>query len=236
MIYSNGCSFSTSTNGDPYPIVISKKLKQSLILRGYAGFSNRAIIRCTVRDILNRKNISLVLMGLTFCCRTEVWNSQQKLPIINDGHFIPLKVDDSSFSWGSRGYMNTDKDLSEYVENQYRDYYRSWAIIRNDHADTLNLLTDLVMLKGLLDSLAIDFRIFCNAEPLTNFILDDPSTDGFIKNIKSDSRFLWLFEDSFCNWARDHGFDPYDQEKYGVNGHPNHLAHAAFADKLLETI
>lgn len=235
MIYSNGCSFSTSTNGDPYPAVIAKKLGSRLMLRGYPGFSNRAIIRCTVRDILRQKNISLVLIGLTFIARTEIWDDQRRLSI-DDGHFVPLKVDDSFFDWGDNGYMSTTRNLIDHVDQSHRDYYRGWVSTRNDFADTTNVITDLVMLKGFLDSLGIEFRIFCNAEPLSDFSSTDSSYKILIDPIKEDTRFLWLFEDSFCLWAGQQGFVPYDRDKYGINGHPDYCAHQAFASKILETL
>jgi hypothetical protein len=109
------------------------------------------------------------------------------------------------------------------------------AFYYSPYAERINLLTDLVLLKFLMQQLEVDYLIFQgpSAEPLT----PDYLKDFFLAQL-DDTNILNLETFSFCDWCNGQGFTSFEDIELSDsvhyhNGHYRADAHQAFAEKFL---
>jgi len=243
LIYSNSCSFGASGQGHlVYSDHVASKCKGALVNRGIPGSCNRRIVRSALRDLnelkTDNKNI-LVLLGLTFVSRTELW--QTDLPAYdNDGHFNSITVDHSKLSWREKGLIDTIfTNISDYARDSVREYYKNWLVHYQPEAEVTNLLTDLLMFTGWCRDQNIKYLIFSNVNVLPG---DDcvgynsPFISSLYDTINQDKHILNLWQFSFKDFALAHGLQPKDCHLYADHGHPGEEAHALFGNFLYNKI
>jgi hypothetical protein len=240
LVYSNSCSFGAPGQGHTiYPEIISKNLTAQLINRGKGGSCNRRIIRTTLRDLteLEKKHRNiLVLIGLTFISRTELW--QPWLPATdNDGHFSSITINSDKIDWSISGLINTIvPDIDNYTDTRLREYYKQWLNHYNPESEIPNLLTDLIMFTGWAKNNNINYCIFSNVDVLPGddkVDCDSPFIRSLRNEIESDPCVINLWNFSFGGYALNHGLKPKDYNRYKHHGHPGEEAHTLFANFLL---
>lgn len=241
IVYSNSCSFGAPNQGHKiYPELVAKNFTAQLINRGRNGSCNRRIIRTALRDLTelkqNHKNI-LVLIGLTFISRTELW--QPWLPAIdNDGHFSSVMIDHTKVDWSINGLVDTIvPNIEQFSDAQIREYYKQWLNHYCPESELTNLLTDLIMFTGWAKNNNIQYCIFSNVDSLPG---DDkigytsPFINSLWNEIKNDTNVINPWEFSFGSYALSHGLKPKDYNRFKHHGHPGEEAHALFADFLIK--
>lgn len=240
LIYANSCSFGAPNQGHKvYADHVAEKLNARLINQGISGSCNRRIIRSSLRDLMGLSSAKsgkiLVLLGLSFMSRTELW--QPDLPAANnDGHFHPITVEHNKISWKDKGLIDTFvPNISELARPAIKEYYKQWLLHLSQESETTNLLTDVIMFTGWLKSHNMRYLIFNN----TNVLPGEPQvglTSPFISSlcqaVLDDKNILNFWEFSFKDFALSNNFVPKDYEKYGIHGHPGAEAHKLFGDFL----
>ena len=240
LVYSNSCSFGESGQGHTiYPDLIAKKLTAQLINRGKGGSCNRRIIRTTLRELIElkkkHKNI-LVLVGLTFISRTELW--QPWIPSTdNDGHFSSVTIDFDKIDWSISGLIDTIvPNIEHLADTRIQEYYKQWLNHYHPESELTNLLTDLTMFTGWAKNNNINYCIFSNVDVLPGddkVGYDSPFINSLRDEIEADPCIINLWNFSFGGYALNHGLKPTDYDQYKHHGHPGKEAHTLFANFLL---
>ena len=238
ILYSNSCSFGAPTKSHPvYSEIIAKTLKAQLINKAIPGSCNRRIIRTTLRDVNEIADDVLVLIGLTFISRSEIWRPD--LPAVdNDGHFYQIRPT-QNVSW-TNGLMDSIvPNIHEKVDPVVSEYYKEWIIHYNRESQMTELCTDLFMLIGWLRSKGIKYKIFSNVDKLegSEYVgYNSPFISSLQDTILKDEGVIDPWKFSFGTFAREQGLQPKDEHLYGIHGHPGARAHELFAKYLLETL
>jgi hypothetical protein len=188
-------------------------------------------------ELKNQHKNILVLLGLTFVSRTELW--QPWIPATdNDGHFSSIMIDHKKINWSINGLIDTIiPDISKLADTQVRDYYKHWLDHYHPESVVTELLSDLIMFTGWAKSNNVSYIIFSNVDVLPG---DDKVgyTSPFIQSLKheieGDKCIInpWTF--SFGGYALNSGLVPNDYHVYKQHGHPGEKAHVLFANFLLE--
>lgn len=242
IVYSNSCSFGAKQSYATYGEILAQNLDAEFINAGRFSSCNRRIIRCTVRDILklrqNFDDLVLVLVGLTFISRTELW--QPDLPAVdNDGHFHPITIDDSAINW-TQGLINTFvPDVHQYAREPLQQYYRHWLLHMHKESLITELATDVVMLTDFCQHNNIQLLLWSNTQVWPGppeVARDDVFLQDLSAKIMASTNILnpWTF--CFKQFALDLGLVPFDYDRYGDDGHPGETAHQRFAEFLLNEI
>jgi hypothetical protein len=153
LVYSNSCSFGISKHFPTYANFVANKMNADLVNKGRDGSCNRRIIRTTLRDVLelqSQHNNIVVLIGLSFIFRTELWQDWESA-IDNDGHFRSIEIKNKKISYKKGFFESLVPDIHEYVDPQIKEYYKNWLALYNPESEVTNLLTDLIMLTGWLE-------------------------------------------------------------------------------------
>ena len=238
ILYSNSCSFGAPTDDHAvYPEIVAKNLNAQLINKGIGASCNRRIIRTTLRDVNEIADDVLVLIGLTFLSRSEIWRPE--VPAVdNDGHFYQIKPT-QNVSW-TNGLMDTIvPNIHEKVDPEVSDYYKQWILHYNRESQMTELCTDLVMLTGWLRSKGIKYKIFSNVDKLEgseHIGYDSPFISSLQDTILNDEGVIDPWKFSFGTFARELGLRPKDEDLLGIHGHPGAQAHELFAKYLTETL
>jgi hypothetical protein len=241
IVYSNSCSFGATQKHKVYANTVAENFSAQLINQGQNGSCNRRIIRTTLRDLvdLKAKDNVLLLLGLTFISRTEIWRPDLA-PVQTDGHFHSITVQHQKFNWAVKGLIDTViPNIHEYADSTVKSYYREWLTHYSPEAEITNLLTDIVMLTGWCKNSNIPYVVFSNVDCLPS---DDkvgytsPFLQSLRHTIEADPNVLnpWIF--SFGSHALSLGYVPKDQNLYGRHGHPGLEAHAMFGNLLTNHI
>jgi hypothetical protein len=241
IVYSNSCSFGAIQSHSVYADVVAQNFSAQLINRGQNASCNRRIIRTTLRDLndLKNKDNVLLLLGLTFISRTEIWRPELAVNQ-NDGHFHSIKIQHQKFDWSVNGLVDTAvSGTHEYADSAVKNYYREWLLHYNPEAEVTNLLTDIIMLTGWCKHSNIPYVIFSNMDCLPNderVGYTSPFLQSLRQTIELDPNILnpWTF--SFGTHALSQGFIPRDQNVFGRHGHPGAAAHNMFGKMLVEHI
>jgi hypothetical protein len=240
IVYSNSCSFGRSPQSNPaYSAIIAESLSAVSINRARGGSCNRRIIRTSLRDLLELKQKStdkiLVLIGLSFFFRTELW--QPNIPAVdNDGNFHPINVN-TSYVIKTNDYYSGDVEGTYNNTNPtVRDYYRQWLLHESKEALITELITDIVMFSAWCRYNDIKCLIWNNAS-IWPALPEVNCNDVFLKSLSqqllSDSSVINPWEFSFIEWAQSLGHIPYDAKIHGKYGHPGSVAHVDLAQYLL---
>jgi len=241
IVYSNSCSFGEPGQGhEVYADHVADYFKAELINRGQAGSCNRRIIRTTLRDLIEYgSNDVVVLLGLTFISRTELW--QPWLPAtVNDGHFHSITVDHQKINWSIKGLIDTIvPDIHQLADARIKDYYKQWLSHYDREAEVTNLLTDIIMLTGWMQSRSIPYIIFSNVDVLPDSDLvgyNSPFISSLQETIRADNSILDLWKFSFGTYSLENGFIPKDYDLYKHHGHPGGDAHKFFGNYLITNL
>ncbi len=242
IIYSNSCSFGAPDQGHKvYADHVAEKLNATLINNGWSGSCNRRIIRNSLRDLdqIKTKKDILVLIGLSFISRTELWQPEIQA-FDTDGHFHSVTVDNKKINWSKNGLINTIiPDIHKYARPAVQDYYKNWLVHFHPESEVTNLLTDLVMFTGWCRSYNIKYIIFNNVNvlPDDNQIgYNSPFISSLYDTINQDKNILDLWNFSFKDYAFLHNLRAKDYELYGMHGHPGPEAHNLFGKFLCDLI
>ena len=241
LVYSNSCSFGASDQGHKiYPEVVAENFSAQLINCGLPGSCNRRIIRTTLRDLVELKNQHkniLVLLGLTFISRTELWQPWVT-PVNNDGHFLSIAVEHKKIDWSANGLIDTIvPGVSKLADSRLQKYYKQWLDHYHPESAMTDLLTDLIMFTGWAKNNNIQYIIFSNVDVLPG---DDkvgynsPFIESLKHEIENDKCVInpWTF--SFGSYALNSGLVPKDYHLYKQHGHPGEEAHTLFANFILK--
>ena len=241
IVYSNSCSFGAVQEHTVYSDCVANYFSAKLINKGQNGSCNRRIIRTSLRDLndLKDKDNVVLLLGLTFISRTEIWRPDLEAAL-NDGHFYSIKTQHQNFDWSVKGLIDTIiPNVHESVDTVIKDYYREWLLHYNPEAEITNLLTDIIMLSGWCKSNNVKYVIFSNVDCLPDSAkigYTSPFVHSLRHTIEQDPNIInpWVF--SFGGHALDLGFIPKDQKSFGRHGHPNREAHKMFGNLLINHI
>lgn len=243
LIYCNGDSYSdhnyhTSLLDQTYVNHVATYTNGFAINRAIAGSCNRRIIRTTLHDMIQQRELNprqkiIALIGLTFELRSELWADYRVATVPEESNFVTHTFS-SQPDWRKNLLNNKNIDTPnrfEFEEKFFKEYSQGRAYFFSPYAERINLLTDLVMLKSTLDLLNINFLIFQSpkAEKLNqDYLLD------FLKNqISVDPRLFNLESFGFCDWSYEQNFIPLDFLDRPRIGHYGPDAHNAFAKKIL---
>jgi hypothetical protein len=239
IVYSSSCSFGAPCSHPVYSEVVAKNLNCDLVNNGKSGSCNRRIIRTALRDCnelsLEHQDI-LVLIGLTFISRTELWRND--LPAAgNDGHFHSITADWDKFDW-SNGLIDTIvPDIHKHVDSQIEEYYKQWLIHYDRESVMTELCADLLMLTGWFKSKNIKYIVFSNVDKLESaeYIgYNSPFISSLQQSLKQDPALIDPWEFSFGTFALEQGLRPKDENKFGKHGHPGKEAHFLFGEYLTD--
>jgi hypothetical protein len=244
LIYCNGDSYSDenyheSLPGKTYANTVANYCNGFVINNAVSGSCNRRIIRTTVHDViqqqqLNPKQKIIVLIGLTFELRSELWINE----IMHNKNEVESNFKPHRFSDQINWRDNLLADLNIESPNHYqlnekffKKFSEGRAFFFSPYAERINLLTDLVMLRALLESLNINFLIF--QSPKAEKLESDYLLDFFKKQIALDKRFIDLEEFGFVDWCCNKKFTPLDYLDRPNLGHYGVDAHKTFAEEIL---
>lgn len=239
LIYCNGDSYSDQNykpdlNGNTYADIVGQYTGGFVFNRAKAGSCNRRILRTTVHDAIHQRQLNptqkiIMLIGLSFELRGEVWIDNFEVTDPAESNF-KTHVFSSVNKWREKLLKNIA--ISPSRNNKFEKYYdQGRAYYYSPYAERINLHTDLIMLRALLESLNIDFLIF--QSPAAEKLESDYLLDFFRKQIKDDMRFFDFEQFGFCDWCYSKNFIPYDFLDQPTIGHYKPDAHRAFAEQIL---
>ena len=243
LIYCNGDSYSDprthpSLEDNVYPNFVAKECNGFVINSAIRGSCNRKIIRTTLHDMLLQRQQNpdqqiIALIGLTFEIRSELWDEQAHPPTASESNFVTHQFSEQ-LNWRQNLLNNKDietKNKHKLESNFFKQYSQGRAYFYSPYAERINLLTDLTMLRSVLDSINVQFLIF--QSPKAEILESEYLLDFFKQQIASDSRFFDLENFGFCDWSWSQGFVPLDFLDRPNIGHPTADAHKAFATQIL---
>jgi hypothetical protein len=240
IVYSNSCSYGIGYDHLSYSDYVADHLSAKLINEGRPGSCNRRIIRSSLRSLsqlCNDHDNILVLIGLSFIHRTEIW--QPNIGAIdNDGDFHPIQLLENDLDW-TQGLNTRHDNVHNYAVSEIKDYYKQWLLHYSKEAEITNLLTDIIMFSSFCKNNKIKYLIFNNAENLSttpDVDINSPFLAPLVTNIKKDPNVIDLWNFNFCGYSINNGFRPRDEEIWGIHGHHGEEAHKEFASVLLSKL
>lgn len=244
ILYSNGCSFGLPV-GSParsYNTVLSAAIGADLISEHRPGSCNRRIVRTSLRDLISLRQRTadniLVLIGLSFFFRTELWQTHLP-PTSTDGHFHPVSIDRLHVIQTKTHYSGDIEDAFRNTDVRVRDWYKQYLIWQNKEALLVDLLGDICMFIAFCQQHDMSCLIWNNADiwpgqPQVN--QDDVFMKDFKNHAMQHGNLIDPWQFAFLPWALQQGFKPVDYDLYGDYGHPSPEAHEKLADFLLSEL
>lgn len=243
LIYCNGDSYSDENYKDfskdnIYANFVGKYCNGFVLNRAISGSCNRRIIRSTVHDMILQRQLNptqqiIALINLSFELKTELWADEIPPHSPEESHFKSHQFS-GQLTWRE----DLLKGISIRTQNTYNldkkffDFYsKGRAFFYSPYAERINLLTDLVMFRSLMDSLNVNFLVFQG--PKADKLQSDYLLDFFKQQLTGDDRFFDFEEFGFCDWCYENNFTPMDSIKRPYIGHYGPDAHQAFAEQVL---
>lgn len=244
LIYCNGDSYSDenydpSLVGHTYAHEVGRYCHGFTINRAIKGSCNRRIVRTTVHDILQQRQLNpdqkiIALIGLSFEIRSEIWIDE----LDNDRDPAESNLRTHAFSrqitW--RENLLGGRDIE--TDNEYRlnekflkKFSEGRAFFYSPYQERINLLTDMLMLGALFDQLGVDFLVF--QSPRAEKLESDYLLDFLKAQIAQDPRFMDFETFGFVDWCCQQGFTPIDMLDQPGIAHYGPDAHRAFALEFL---
>lgn len=243
LVYCNGDSYSNeiyhqSLHGSVYANFVGQYLNGFVINKSINGSCNRRIVRTTLHDMILQRKLNpaqpiLALIGLSFEMRSEIWVDEITSTAPEESNFKTHSFS-QQINWRDNLLSNRDIDSPnsyELNEKFYKKYSDGKAFFYSPYAERINLLTDLIMLKSVLDSLNINFLIF--QSPKAEKLQQDYLLDFLKTQVHSDPRILDLEMFGFLDWCYENKFAPIDFPDRPKIGHYSSNAHQAFAETFL---
>lgn len=237
LIYVNGCSYSDEKYNkvmldNTYAHHYGRLVNGFVLSRARAGSCNRRIIRTTVHDIIEQRQLNptqriIALIQLTFEIRDELWfdDINQMLDPC-ESHFRTHQFSEVD-NWRDR--LLSDKPIST-ATGFLQDWSRGRAFYYNAYAERINLLMDVLLLKNLLKSLNIEYLIFQG--PRAEVLEDEYLKDFFLTQL-DDPNILNFETFGLCDWCNEQGFATLGKNEPRHIGHYGPDAHRVFAEKFL---
>lgn len=247
LIYGNGCSFSSemyhpSLVGKTYVNFVADHYHGFAINKARNGSSNRRIIRTTVHDMLQQRQLNphqkiIALIQFTTPIRSEIWLDDKSGELEEESNFVQVQFA-SKPNWRERFLKGKGANPINWPVDKYNLSKKYWdklteglAYFHDGQAEYINLLCDLIMLRTLLDSLNIDFIIFSGPQEQQfelGYLLE------FFRNqIQQDKRYIDFESFGFCAWCAEQQYIPLDPEPNPYIGHYGPDAHEAFAKQII---
>jgi hypothetical protein len=247
LIYGNGCSFSSemyhpSLVGKTYINFVADHYHGFAINKARNGSSNRRIIRNTVHDMLQQRQLNphqkiIALIQFTTPVRSEIWLDDKSGELEEESNFVQVQFANKP-DWRERFLKGKGANPGNWPVDKYNLSKKYWdklteglAYFHNGQAEYINLLCDLIMLRTLLDSLNIDFIIFSGPQEQQfelGYLLE------FFRNqIQQDKRYIDFESFGFCAWCAEQQYIPLDPEPNPYIGHYGPDAHEAFAKQII---
>lgn len=243
LIYCNGDSYSDETYhpsllNNTYANFVANQCNGFVINKAIKGSCNRRIIRTTLHDVITQRQINptqniFALIGLTFEIRSELWVDKIITSAPEESNF-KTHIFSSKITWREDllNGQGIDRKNQYNLDKKFFDQYSNGrAYFFSPYAERINLLTDLIMLRSVLDSLGVNFLIF--QSPKAERLEQDYLLDFLKQQIVDDRRFFDFEEFGFCDWAYAQQFTPIDFLDRPTIGHYNPDAHCAFAEQVL---
>jgi hypothetical protein len=244
LIYCNGDSYSDekyhlSLNGNTYVNFVANNLNGFAINSASSGSCNRRIIRTTLHDVIQQRKLNpnqkiIVLIGLSFELRSEIWVDNIK----DNNSPAESNFRTHTFSGQPNWRENLLANISIKPPNRYnqdekflKKFSDGRAFFFSPYAERINLLTDLVMLRSVFESLDINFLIF--QSPKAQILESDYLLDFFKEQIANDERFFDFEKFGFVDWCYQQKFTSIDKVSNPGVEHFGPDAHQAFAEQIL---
>lgn len=248
LIYCNGDSFSDenyhlSLFENTYANVVANYCQGYVINHAKCGSSNRRILRTTVHDMLQQRQLNphqqiIALLQFTTTVRSEIWCDDKSGKLEEEeSNFVQVQYANKpdwreSFLKGNGANpINWPVDKHNLSKKYWDKLTDSLAYFHSGQAEYINLLCDLIMLRTLLDSLNIDFIIF-SAPQEQQFELGY-LLDFFCNQIQQDKRYIDFESFGFCAWCAEQQYIPLDPDPNPYIGHYGPDAHEAFAKQII---
>lgn len=245
LIYCNGDSYSVefSQQGEKintYADVVAQECTGFVLNKAIAGSCNRRIIRTTVHDIIQQRQLNptqkiVALIGLSFDLRSELWIDNIENDRPPEESNFRTHTFSSQIDW--RENLLNGKDIQSVNRNkQEDDFFKKFsqgrAYFYSPYAERINLFCDLTMLTHVLDRLNVNFIIF-RSPTEENLKGSDYLLDFFKTQLASNTGIIDLDSFSFCNWAYKKKFTPLDFFDRPEIAHYGSDAHSEFAKQIL---
>ena len=217
MIYVNGCSYAGYPSWS-WGHNLASMLNKEIYFAATPGKSNQSIIRETIIDLTKLKNITHVVISLTFINRFDVWYNNEIISI-NPGY-------------------NLEKIKNADLQN----YIKSKSLFDSTNLDLLDLFSSLVSLKYYVESLGAKFFVFWAANEID--ILTNEELRNSLLSFKRilDKNSFNLFDFNFClysfneNYFSDEKYFSEETEKYKSHAHPPPSAHKKLAEMIYDRL
>ena len=243
LIYCNGDSYTdnfyhTSLRDKICCNIVGRYCNGFVINKSITGSCNRRIIRTTLHDIIAQRKLNpeqkiIALIGLSFELRSELWVEHVHATIPEESNFKTHQFSEK-LTWREDLLSNIDIETKNVykLDKKFFDFYsQGRAYFYSPYAERINLLTDLIMLRSVFESLNVDFLIF--QSPKAEKLDQEYLLDFFKNEIANDARFFDFENFSFCSWCCDNKFIPLDYHDRPEIGHYGADAHEAFAKQIL---
>lgn len=251
LIYCNGDSYSDENFNESlansiYANFVAKVCNGFVINSAISGSCNRRIIRSSCHDLILQRQLNpdqkiIALIGLSFESRSEVWVDDYTPTIKFESNFDKFHFT-KQLNWRENLLNNKSidppvdvlslKNKSKNIQKFYTKLAEGRAFFYSPYAERINLLTDLIMFRALMDSLNVDFLIF--QSPRAEKLESEYLLDFFKKQIDGDHRFFDLENFGFVDWcALQNKFKPLDYHDRPFIAHYGSDAHEAFANEIL---
>jgi len=243
LIYCNGDSYSDENYhetlpGKTYANTVGEYYNGFVINKAISGSCNRRIIRTAVHDLILQRKTNptqqiIALLGLSFEIRSEIWKDNINALCPEESNFTRHQFS-IQVNWKENllaGIGIGPKNNNDIDEKFYQKYSEGCAYFYSPYAERINLLTDLIMLRSLLESLNINFLIF--QSPKAESLESEYLVDFFKIQLAQDPRFFDLEQFGFVDWCYSQKFIPLDYLDRPEIGHYGPEAHKAFAEQIL---
>ena len=245
LIYCNGDSYTDenyhpSLVGNTYAHEVGRYCHGFTINRAIKGSCNRRIVRTTVHDILQQRQLNpeqkiIALIGLSFELRSEIWIDE----LDNDKDPAESNLRTHTFSqqigWREKFLSGLDiitTDNEYKVDEKFlKKFSEGRAFFYSPYQERINLLTDMIMLAALLDQHNVEFLIF--QSPRAEKLESDYLLDFLRAQIALDPRFIDFETFGFVDWCCQQGFTPIDMLDQPGIAHYGPNAHRSFAREFL---
>jgi len=234
IVYVNGDSYATVSDGKLYSEFLSDYLNCKSINSAISGSCNSRILRTSLRDLLELKqtnNDIVAVISLTFPLRTELWDKDITYNrFVNDGEFVSVQTTGSK-----RWFIDNDP----VKPSRYQSYVSEWLRWYNIEAETVELLKEIILLTTWCKYYKIKYVIFSGVLQEKVDLLS-PFIKSLYSEVSKDPNVIDIFTESFTKWCVGRGHTPIDnfsQEIHGTTyiiGHHGESAHKDFAKFLFE--
>jgi len=226
-LFLNGDSYSAlCPDRITYGEFLGKELNVPLINKAVPGSNNDRIIRSSVEsitDLLETGKTPLVVIGLSFIRRLEVWYYGNNTKLLSR---VPDRADEHS----SLKLITLDHlmNTNEITTGQKELFIETTDTL---HKRLIDFYMDLFLFCNWLEKMNLQYFIFSPASntECTTFGLNISGLK-FIDWCKDNQRIWKLIDFCFLDWAKDH-----DSEA-DVTGHLSTNGHRKFTDILIENL